>query len=296
MAARTFGNLPVNCLTPSQLQALAAKDVVAEDFVDTSCNRESLNTCGGDAYDTLSQYSIYDPGKGIYTAWGDIPLPWETENDLSDEAWQSARYVGGFGYRAGERVVRIEDEGYVVTVYECVTDTPAPSGAFDPTFWSEICRITSSVPLSPFTYTELLSKYKYYDTSPYITKWGDFTSGWEDDLTDPNSDVWNDAKILKEFYYRAGDVVLYDTACGTETCVYVALTDISTNAVTLEPNSPPSNTYWQRQYCVGNGKPDECVKAVSCSGPNRKLVSLSDGFSDLICVPVESLDGVGPRT
>lgn len=296
MAARTFGNLPVNCLTPSQLQALASKDVVVEDFVDTGCGQESLNTCGGDAYDILSQYAVYDPGKGVYTAWGNIPLPWETENELSDESWQSARYVDSSGYRVGDKVARIENDGYTIVIYECVVDTPAPAGAFDPDLWSETCSVTSSVPLSPFTYTELIGKYEYYDTRLYITEWGDFASGWEDDLTVPDSDTWNDAKILKEFYYREGDTVLYDTACGTETCVYVALTDIPTDTVTLDPEVPPPNTYWQRQYCISNGKPDKCVKTVSCSGPNRKLVSLSDGFSDFVCVPVESLDGIGPRT
>lgn len=47
-------------------------------------------------------------------------------------------------------------------------------------------------------------------------------------------------------------------------------------------------------YCVPTSIESKCKKVKKC-GPGRVLVSLSSHDNDLICVPVESSVGVGPR-
>lgn len=92
-------------------------------------------------------------------------------------------------------------------------------------------------------------------------------------------------------YWKAGeenDIVKIDTVCGDFTCVYES---VISGFPTV---SPPNPEYWSRLFCVGNGQDSKCKKLKSC-GPGRVLVSLSRHDDDLICVPVESSVGVGPR-
>jgi hypothetical protein len=94
--------------------------------------------------------------------------------------------------------------------------------------------------------------------------------------------------VLAQFSYWSGVewTVVTDTECGDYSCLYTAISQPGSNP-------PPNPTYWQRLFCVENGKPSKCKKTVQC-GVNRTLVSLSSGDEDLICVPVESTEGVGP--
>jgi hypothetical protein len=82
-------------------------------------------------------------------------------------------------------------------------------------------------------------------------------------------------------------IVRIDTACGDYSCVYESIVE------GIPTVSPPNNQYWARLFCVDNGKESKCKKLKSC-GPGRVLVSLSEKDNDLICVPVESTEGVGP--
>lgn len=111
-------------------------------------------------------------------------------------------------------------------------------------------------------------------------------------MTYSYSDVWGEARVEKINLYKAGETVLYNSSCGDYTCVYVAKVDIPASL-----NSPPPELpdYWQRQYCVENGRENKCVKKIEC-GPGRVVVDLGgEGAPNLICVPVESSVGVGPR-
>ena len=112
MAARSFDGC---ALTPAQSEALSAVGVVA--ISDTSCSAGDLNTCGRDATELLSLYPLYDPGKGIYTKWGNIPWSWDHEDALSDEQWDTSTYVDTYSYRTGDKILRAEDDGYKLVVY-----------------------------------------------------------------------------------------------------------------------------------------------------------------------------------
>lgn len=240
----------------------------------------------------LALYPLYNPNKGIYTKWGEIELSWNTDN--STDQWQIAEYYDTVAYSVGEKVIRIEDDGYRVVLYEALSDVPSPPGAFDSTLWVEVCRVVVSEPVGLPTYQYLVDNFKYYNPSLTTTAWSEFDSTWSTDLTSPDSDQWDGAQIVKDYFYRAGDIVLYDTNCSDYTCVYVAVTDMPATPELVTPG-PPSSVYWQKQYCLKNGKPSTCVKREKCIGTNRRLVSLSSGEADLICVPVESTTGVGPR-
>jgi len=292
VSARTYGSHPLSCLTPSQLQALAERDIVANEIRDGGCASASLNTCERDANSLLAQYPVYNSRKGVYTSWGDIPLSWDFENLPSDERWQVAQYVDQYGYRTGDHVLVISDDGRLVTLYIATANGPAPAGPFDSDLWSEVCYVVTSVPVGLPDIDTLLSQYEYYDPRSYLSRWGEFESEWEDDLTTPDSDEWGEAGISKDFFYVRGDTVLYDTRCGDYTCVYIAVVNMPSNPALIMPGPPPSD-YFNKLYCIRNGRDNTCVDGVSC-GPGRVIVDLSSGGRDLICVPVESTTGVGP--
>lgn len=74
--------------------------------------------------------------------------------------------------------------------------------------------------------------------------------------------------------YLPGDVAIKISNCGDYACVMVGV--------------------WTTLYCVPTGEESTCKKVKKC-GPGRVLVSLSSRDNDLVCVPVESSVGVGPR-
>ncbi len=289
MSARTYGSIPSRCLTAAQLQALAAKDIELGYIADPSCVSASLNTCERDANDLLAQYPLYDTTRGVYTAWGAIPLSWEFENVDSDERWKIGRYVDEYGYRVGDQVLVIGNDGYLVTLYTATADGPAPAGPFDPDLWDEVCHVTTAVPVGLPDIATLSSRYPYYDPRAYLNSWGESTA----DLTDPDSDEWDTARIANGFFYLRGDIVLYDTSCDDYTCVYIATADMPSNPALIVPGPPPS-PYFNKLYCVANGRDSKCTKLITC-GPGRVVVDLSLANQDPICVPVESTTTVGPR-
>jgi hypothetical protein len=293
MAARTFGSLPISCVTSAQLQALAEKNIGVGDISDGGCTDSSLNTCERDANDLLSQYHIYDSTRGVYTSWGNIPLSWDFENTASDERWRIARYVDESGYRSGDRVLVITNDGLLVTLYEAVANGPSPAGPFDLDLWVEVCHVTTSVPVGLPDIATLVSRYPYYDPRAHLTQWGEFQAGWNDDLSGVNSDTWGEARIAKAFFYRRGDTVLYDTSCDDYTCAYIATVDMPSDPDLVVPGPPPPS-YFDKLYCVVNGRENTCVRRTVC-GPGRVVVDLSSGDRDPVCVPVESTTAVGPR-
>jgi hypothetical protein len=131
-----------------------------------------------DARDLLSFYPLYDPGKGIYTQWGDIPWPWDHEDSLSDERWQVATYTDTYSYRIGDSILRIEEDGRRIVVYTATANVPVPAGAFDHDLWLETCHVTVSEPVGLLSITELESRYAYFDSSRYLTEWGEIDMNW----------------------------------------------------------------------------------------------------------------------
>lgn len=284
MAARVYTN---GCLTPDQIAALDSIGIDSDVIVDTDCKAESLNTCGKDALEILSLYPVYDTTKGVYTKWGDINSTWNT--DSPNDVWQTASFTDTAGYRIGDKVILIVDDGYRLEVYEAISNTPAPAGVFNPALWELVCYVKSSEQVGVPTYEQLISQYSYYSPRAYITNWGDFDSLWIEDLETMSSDIWGDAKLEKQNFYGAGDIVLYDTELGDYTCAYLAILDMPADQELVLPG-PPSSAYWRKLYCVRNDKgrsiTDGPVK--TCDLPNRTVVSLTADDKNLICVPVES--------
>jgi len=292
MAARLF---VTGCnLTADQLAAVNARGITTNSIANTGCSAAGLNTCGRDARELVNLYPLYDPERGVYTEWGNIPVPWDHEDAISDERWQVAAYTDEYAYRIGDKVIVLESDGLTVVVYEAIVNVPVPAGAFDPAQWSEICRVTVSEPVGLPDVTTLLSKYDFYNPKSFLTAWSDFESEWNEDLIAPNSDGWDEAKIAKTHFYRSGDTVLWNTRCDDYTCVYVATSDMPATPSLIVPGPPPS-AYFSRLYCIRNGNLSTCGKTTSC-GPGRVIVDLGSDGTDLVCVPVESDIGVGPRT
>jgi hypothetical protein len=292
MAARSFVS---GCsLTADQLAAINLRGISSNDVANTSCTATGLNTCGRDAQELVIQYPLYDPARGVYTKWGDIPVPWNHEDSVSDERWQVASYTDEFAYRIGDKVIVLKNDGLTVVVYEAIANVPVPAGAFYPAHWAEVCRVTVSEPVGLPDVTTLLAKYDFYNPKSFLTAWSEFASDWNEDLTAPDSDEWDEAKIAKTYFYRSGDTVLWNTRCDDYTCVYVAIADMPANPDLVVPGPPPA-TYFSRLYCIRNGNPSTCGKTISC-GPGRVVVDLGRNGTDLVCVPVESDIGVGPRT
>lgn len=100
------------------------------------------------------------------------------------------------------------------------------------------------------------------------------------------------SEIITRYPYWSGSIeqgiVKIDTECSDYSCLYITSTAIVSEV------SPPNPEFWTRVFCSENGKDNTCGKVIKC-GPNRTLVSLSSEDNDLICVPVESFDGIGPR-
>lgn len=292
MAARSF---VTGCnLTADQIAAVNARGITTNSIVDTGCSAAGLNTCGRDATELLNLYPLYDPEHGVYTEWGDIPVPWNHEDAISDERWQVATYTDEYAYRISDTVIVLESDGLTVVVYEAIANIPVPAGAFDSSQWSEVCRVTVSEPVGLPDVTILLDTYPFYDPKSFLTAWSEFGSEWDEDLTAPDSDEWDEARIAKAYFYQSGDIVLWNTRCDDYTCVYVATADMPADPDLVLPGPPPS-AYFSRMYCVPNGKPSTCNKTISC-GPGRVVVDLGRDGTDLVCVPVESDIGVGPRT
>ena len=292
MAARSYVS---GCnLTADQLAAINARGITADDIADTGCSAAGLNTCGRDATELVTQYPLYDPEHGVYTEWGDIPVPWSHEDAVSDERWQVASYTDEFAYRIGDKVIVLESDGLTVVVYEATSNVSVPAGAFDPAHWAEVCRVTVSEPVGLPDIKTLLNTYPFYDPKSSLTAWSEFTTEWSVNLTVPDSDEWGEAKITKTYFYESGDTVLWNTRCDDYTCVYVAIADMPADLALVVPGPPPP-TYFSRLYCARNGNPSTCEKTISC-GPGRVVVDLGRDGTDLVCVPVESDIGVGPRT
>ncbi len=294
MAARTFGNASLSCLTSGQLESLAAVGINESDLIDKGCDPVLLNTCGIDATNVVETYPLYNESQGLYKKWGDIKLPWGHFDSTSDERWQIADYVDTVSYETGDTVYRFEDSSYRVVVYRATVDVASPAGVFDPTKWEQVCSVVVSEPIGLPSIEELRNKYEYYNLSlDGSAEWGKFDNLWSNDLVEPSSNSWGNARIDRGNFYKSGDTVLYDSSCGDYTCAYTAIDDVPANQDLIVPGPPPSS-YWQRLYCVKNGDPSKCVKQSTCPRGYR-LVSLSFGEADLICVPVESTTGVGPR-
>lgn len=271
---------------PSSDQKLAVEDAGGEgDVVDKSCSRANINTCGVSIDELFNTYSIYNPQKGLYKSWGDIEFPWQISNltpnlliSSTDDKWSVASYKALVAYSEGTRVLVIEDDGYRVTLYEANEDIVAIGGAFDYSKWTKICHVETTVPVGVPSVAELLERYDHYNLELFDEQWGAYNSTWssalleqslsfcqtpgvtiaqlEKCLNNSSSDEWKEARVRKQFFYRAGDIVLVEGECGDALCVYIATQDIPATDEILSNYAvfDPRNPSWQRIYCAFTGR------------------------------------------
>lgn len=250
-------------------------------IVDKSCSRASINTCGMSIEQLFATYPIYNPQKGLYSSWGNIEFPWEissvTPNLLiadTDDKWGIASYRALYAYRRGARVLVIEDDGYRVSLYEAKEDILAISKAFDYSKWEKICHVETTIPAGLPTIAELRRLYKLYKLKFFDGEWGEYKEDWDEPLLQQSitfcnqpgrtiaqlekclagqsSDRWKQARVRRQFFYRAGDIVLVEGECGDALCVYIATQDIPATEVVFAAYEKfyQYNPSWQKIYCV----------------------------------------------
>jgi len=249
--------------------------------VDKSCSRANINTCGMSIEQLFATYSIYNPQKGLYSSWGNIEFPWEissvTPNLLiadTDDKWGIASYRALYAYRRGARVLVIEDDGYRVGLYEAREDILAISKAFDYSKWEKICHVETTVPAGLPTIAELRRLYKSYELKFFDEEWGEYKEDWDEPLLQQSillcnqpgrtiaqlekclagqsSDRWKQARVRRQFFYKAGDIVLVEGECEDALCVYIATQNVpATEAIfAAYENFNQYNPAWQKIYCV----------------------------------------------
>lgn len=252
-------------------QKAAVEAVNAEgDLIDESCARET-NSCGKTISQLFNEYELYDFQRGVlYKSWGDVEFPWqitETTNNLNysetREQWSVATYIGITSYYIGDRVLYIEDDGYVLSLYEANENIPAPAGPLDRTKWTKICSVESSEPVGLPSIKELIDTYEFYYLKEYLEDWGEAESTWNTDLQPRDSDEWDDYKIRRDFFYKMGDFVLIESQCSDAFCLWINIRDIPVtdeNLVKFAKFSPVVDgvRYWEKIYCVNSGQ-NKCL-------------------------------------
>lgn len=163
--------------------------------------------------------------------------------------------ASSLGYEEGDVVLYPDKQGELIRVLSASENISTPVGALDPTKWSEVCRRKTRDLSYLPGYEILTTRHDFYDNINY--------------------------SVL--------DVVLYQTGCSDALCLYVCIADCTGNT-----SLPPNPDNWVRLYCVPTNLESSCKKIKTC-GPGRRVVSLSTSDNDLICVPVESTEGIGPR-
>jgi hypothetical protein len=285
-----------NSITQKQLKSLS-EACVTTTVVDSDECKKRLNTCGVGVEELLSTYDIYNPQKGLYKKWGDIPFPWKidefTENlDLSgtDDKWQVAKYKSVVAYYPGDRVLLIEQDGYELSLYEAIDEVLTFPAAFDHSKWEKICSIKTSVPVGLPSIEELYASFSLYSIDLFFRDWGNIGVEWGEELKQQSlqlcieenplgtisqlekciedkrlsTDQWEKARKRKDFLYRAGDVFLVLGECADTLCVYVTTQDVpATNEIFDEYKTFKPGPYWAKLYCVSTGEN-------SCLGPQRK--------------------------
>lgn len=248
----------------------AGEQPVSLSLVDESCARET-NTCGKTISQLFDEYELYDFQRGVlYKSWGDVEFPWQlretTDNlnyDETRDEWGVANYVGLTSYYTGDRVLYIEDDGYIISVYEANQNIPAPAGPLDRTKWTKVCSIQSPEPVKLPSIEELIATYEFYHLKEFLEDWGEVNESWKVDLQGRSSDEWDDYKIRRDFFYKIGDFVLVESQCSDAFCLWINIKNIPVtdqNLIDFAKFSPVVNgdVYWEKVYCVNSGR-NKCL-------------------------------------
>jgi hypothetical protein len=276
---------------PSENQKDAVQEAggIAE-VVDKSCSRASVNTCGMSIKQLFDTYGIYNPQKGLYSSWGDIEFPWQISNltpnlllSETDSKWSIAQYRSVVAYKKDSMVLLIEDDGYKVSLYKAKQDIFSFDGAFDYSKWDKKCHVETTEPAGLPSVKELLALYSFYELKLFDSEWGKYQGSWDEafksqslgscisqgltlaDLQNcldlKSSDMWDNARIRREFFYRKSDTVLVAGECEDVICVYVAKQDIpaTDEAFRTQAVFNSRDPLWQKIYCISTGR-NKCLE------------------------------------
>jgi len=234
------------------------------DVVDKSCSTGDTNSCGKSIEQLFDEYPLYDPKKGVYRSWGDVEFPWEisssTPNLLlseTDDMGGVAQYTAIIAYEKDSMVLLIEDNGYTISLHKAKNDIPTIPGAFDSSKWNRICYVETTKPAGVLSVEELLALYEFYELKLYDTEWGRYDGTWDQGTLSR----WDSARIRRDFFYRAGDIVLVGGQCEDVICVYIAKQDIPATDEAFEAQAVfnPRDPLWQRIYCVPTSR-NKCLE------------------------------------
>ena len=338
MSANIFGQS--SCLNKDQADALA--DVGLDlDPISPKDSCKDKNSCGISIKELFDTYPIYNTQKGLYKSWGDIEFPWQLEearnpsgvtcnlNNLeTSDKWRIAKYKALYAYfpkiessgltspanatclteRPADRVLRIEDDGYRISLYEAQELITSVSGPFDKTKWKKICHVITSVPAGIPTPKEIKERYEHYKLDFFLDEWKEYNAPWDEDFyqqsfddcknnsstladiekclkekTGPfgkSDDTWENARIRKEFFYKVGDYVWVEGECKDTICLYICIKDVpATKAIFNELKdfkigTKDETVYWEKVYCVKTGR-NKCLEPQRERDlPNYQLVQL----------------------
>jgi hypothetical protein len=245
------------------------------------------NTCGISIDELFELYPIYNTQKGLYKSWGDIEFMWQLEEARNpsgvtcnlnaaetDDKWQVSQYKALYAYfpeigsgglsspadatclteRPADRVLRIEDDGYKISLYEAQELVTSLSGPFDKTKWKKICHVITSIPAGLPTPGEIKERYQPYELDFFLEEWEEYNATWDeafyqlsfDQCRSNNStiadiekclnekngpygqsnDQWEQARIRKDFFYKVGDYAWVEGECKDTVCLYICIEDI----------------------------------------------------------------------
>ena len=315
-------------------------DTINIDPVGPTDKCKDKNTCGISIDELFKLYPIYNTQKGLYKSWGDIEFMWQLEEARNpsgvtcnlnaaetDDKWQVSQYKALYAYfpeigsgglsspadatclteRPADRVLRIEDDGYKISLYEAQELVTSLSGPFDKTKWKKICHVITSIPAGLPTPEEIKERYQPYELDFFLEEWEEYNATWDeafyqlsfDQCRSNNSlladvekclnekngpygqsnDQWEQARIRKDFFYRVGDYAWFEGECKDTVCLYICIKDIPATKEIYEQTSGFSTkiggiTYWERVYCVNTGM-NKCLEPQRERDlPNYQLVEL----------------------
>ena len=315
-------------------------DTINVDPVGPTDKCKDKNTCGISIEELFETYPIYNTQKGLYKSWGDIEFMWQLEEARNpsgvtcnlntaetDDKWQVSQYKALYAYfpkigsgglsspanatclteRPADRVLRIEDDGYKISLYEAQELITSLAGPFDKTKWKKICHVITSVPAGLPTPEEIKERYNPYELDFFLKEWEEYNETWDEDFyqqsfdqcrntnsiladiekclkekTGPygqSNDQWDQARIRKEFFYKVGDYAWIEGECKDTVCLYICIKNIPATQAIFEKarnfvTSVDGTVYWQRVYCVNTGM-NKCLEPQRERDlPNYQLVEL----------------------
>ena len=315
-------------------------ETINVDPIDPKDKCKDKNTCGISIEELFDKYPIYNTQKGLYKSWGDIEFPWQLEearnpsgvtcnlNDAeTDDKWQIAKYKALYAYfpkigsgglssppnatclteRPADRVLRIEDDGYKVSLYEAIDLVPALSGPFDYSKWKKICHVITSIPAGLPTPKEIKERYQPFELDMFLENWAEYAADWSENFYQQNfddcrsnnslladvekcmkkkdgpfgesSDEWQNARIKKEFFYKVGDYAYLEGECKDTVCLYINVRNIPATEANFKihknfPKVVDGVTYWRKVYCVATGV-NKCLEPQGDRDlPNYQLVEI----------------------